>query len=70
MIRKLIIFLIVMPCAMGFDKGIDYISHCNALRWVLIRESIIFLIEVPCAMGLDKGIDYTSHRYSLRNEIC
>ena len=37
LIRKLIIFLIVLPCAMGFDKGIDYISHRNALRWVLIR---------------------------------
>ena len=32
LIRKLMIFLIVMPCAIGFDKGIDYISHCNALR--------------------------------------
>ena len=20
-----------MLCAMGFDKGIDYISHCNSL---------------------------------------
>ena len=42
---------------MGFDKGIDYISHRNALRWVLIRELIIFLIEMPCD-GFDKGIDY------------
>ena len=32
LIKKLIIFLIVMPCAIGFDKGIDYISHRNALR--------------------------------------
>ena len=48
LIRKLIIFLIVMPCAMGFDKEIDNISHRNALRWVLIRELIIFLIVMPC----------------------
>ena len=52
-----------MLCAMGFDKGIDYIFHCNALRWVLIRELIIFLIVMPCAMGFDKGIDYISYRY-------
>ena len=32
LIRLLIIFLIVMPCAMGNDKGIDYTSQCNALR--------------------------------------
>ena len=56
-----------MPWAMGFDKGIDYIFHRNALRWVLKRESIIFLIVVPCAMGFDKEIDYISHRNSLRN---
>ena len=47
---------------MGFAKGIDYISHGNALRWVLIRELIIFLIVMPCAMGCDKEIDYISHR--------
>ena len=32
LIRELIIFLIVMSCAMGIDKKIDYISHRNALR--------------------------------------
>ena len=32
LIRTSIIFLIVMPCAMGFNKGIDYNSHRNALR--------------------------------------
>ena len=59
LIRKLIIFLIEMPCAMGFDKGLiiflilmpcgrgfdkefDYITHRNALRWLLIRELIFF----------------------------
>ena len=52
---------------MGFDKEIDYISHRNALRWVLIRKLIIFLIEVPCAMGFDKDIDYISHFNSLRD---
>ena len=31
LIRKMMIFLIVMPCAMGFDKEIDHISHRNAL---------------------------------------
>ena len=51
---------------MGFHKGIDFISHHNALRWVLIRELILFLIVMPCVMGFDKGIDYISHRYSLR----
>ena len=51
---------------MGFEKGIDYISHCNALQPVLIRELIIFLIVMPCAMSFDKGIDYISHRYPLR----
>ena len=65
MIRDLIIFLIVMPCARGFDKEIDYITHRNALRWVLIRELIIFLI-VMLYMGCDKEIDYISHRNSLR----
>ena len=63
--RKLIIFLIVMPWAIGFDKGIDYISHRNALRWVLKRELIILLIEMLCAMGFDKVIDYISHRNAL-----
>ena len=48
LIRKLIIFLIVMPCARSFDKEIDYITHRNALRWVLIRKWIIFLIVMPC----------------------
>ena len=48
LIRKLIIFLIAMPCAMSFDKDIDYISHRYALRWVLIRKLIIFLIVMPC----------------------
>ena len=32
LIRESIIFLIVMPCAMGFNKDIDYNSHRNALR--------------------------------------
>ena len=50
---------------MGFDEGIDYISHRNALRWVLIRELIIFLI-VMTWMNFDKEIDYISHRYALR----
>ena len=36
-----------MPCAIGFDKGIDYISHRYALQQVLIRELIIFLIVIP-----------------------
>ena len=31
-INKLIIFLNVMPFAMGFDKKIDYIPHHHALR--------------------------------------
>ena len=52
---------------MGFDKGIDDISHRNALRWVLIRKLIIFLIVVPCAMGFDKVIDYISNLKSLRD---
>ena len=52
---------------MGFDKKIDNISHCHALRWVLISELIIFLIVMPCAMGFDEGIDYISHRNALRN---
>ena len=51
---------------MGFDKGIDYISHRYALRWVLISKLIIFLILMPCTIGFDKGIDYISHRYALR----
>ena len=51
---------------MGFDKGIDYISHSNALPWVLIRELIIFLIVLHCAMGFDKGIDYISHSNALQ----
>ena len=55
-----------MPCAMGFDKGIDFIPLRYALQWVLIRELIIFLIVMPCAMGFDKGIDYISHRNALR----
>ena len=32
LIRKLIIFLIVMPCVMGFDKEIDYTTYRIALR--------------------------------------
>ena len=52
---------------MGFDKVIDFITHRNALRWVLIRELIIFSFEMPCAMGFDNGIDYISHRNALRN---
>ena len=55
-----------MPCAMSFDKGIDYISHRNPLRWVLIRKLIIFLIVMPCAMSFEEIIDYISHRYALR----
>ena len=50
---------------MGFDKKIDYISHRNALRLVLIRELIIFLIVMPW-MNFDKDIDYISHRNALR----
>ena len=50
---------------MGLDKGIDYISHRNALQWVLIRELIIFLIVMPW-MGSDIGIDYISHCNALR----
>ena len=49
---------------MEFDKEIDYISHRNALRWVLINELIIFLI-VMLYMGCDKEIDYISHRNAL-----
>ena len=55
-----------MPCTMGFDKGLDYITHRYALRWVMIRELIIFLILMLCAIGFDKGIDYISHRNALR----
>ena len=55
-----------MPCAMGFDKEIDYILYRNALRWNLIRKLIIFPFLMPCAMGFDKGIDYISHRNALR----
>ena len=51
---------------MSFDKRIDYFSHRNSLRWVLIRKLIIFLILMPCTIGFDKGIDYISHRYALR----
>ena len=67
---------------MGFDEEIDYISHHNALRWVLIRKLIIFPIarhydekynqfpnQIPShgiTMGFDKEIDYISHRYALR----
>ena len=32
LIKKLIIFFIVMPWAQGFDKGTDYITYRNALR--------------------------------------
>ena len=49
---------------MGFDKEIDYISHCNALRWVLIRKLMTFVIKMPCTMGFDKGIDNISHQMS------
>ena len=52
---------------MGFDKGIDYISHLDPLRLVLIRELIILLIVMPCAMGFNKEIDYISHCNALRN---
>ena len=51
---------------MGFDKGIDYIFHRNALRWVLIRELIIFLIVMLWAIGFDSGIDYISQYNALR----
>ena len=54
---------------MGFDEGIDYISHPYALRWVLIRKLIIFLIVMPCAMSFDKGIDNIIHFYALRDWI-
>ena len=50
---------------MGFDKGIDYISHRNALRWVLIRKLIIFYIVMPCDRVFDKGIDYIYYRNAL-----
>ena len=56
-----------MPCAIGFDKEIDYISHRNGLQWVLIRKFRIFLIVMPCAIGLDKEIDFIYHRNALRN---
>ena len=56
-----------MPCAMGFHKEIYYISHRNALQWVLIRQLMIFLIIMHCAIGLDKEIDFISHRNALRN---
>ena len=52
---------------MGFDKGIDYISHRNTLRWVLIRKLIIFLIVMTRAMGFDKEIDDISDRNALLN---
>ena len=55
-----------MPCAMGFDKEIDFIAHSNALRWVLIRLLIIFPFVMPCAMEFDKKIDYIPHSYILR----
>ena len=55
-----------MPFAMGFDEGIDNISHHFALRWVLIRKLIIFLNVMPFAMGFDKEIDYISHHHALR----
>ena len=51
---------------MGFDKGIDYFSHRNALRWVLIRKLILFHIVMPCAMGFDKGMDNNSHCNALQ----
>ena len=52
---------------MSFDKGIDYISHRNALHnRILITKLIIFLIVMPCAMGFDKGIDYISHHNALQ----
>ena len=54
---------------MGFYKEIDYISHRNALPWVLIKELIIFLIVMPCAIGFDKEIDYISHRYALQRVL-
>ena len=52
---------------MSFDKGIDYISHRYALRWVLIRKLIIFLIVMHCAMGFDKGINYISLCNAMRD---
>ena len=54
---------------MGFDKEIDYISHRNALPWVLISKLIILSIVMPCAIGFDKGIDYISHRYALQRVL-
>ena len=52
---------------MSLNKGIDYISHRNALHdKVLIKKLIIFLIVMPCAMSFYKEIDYISHRYALR----
>ena len=51
---------------MGLDKGIDYISHRNALQWVMIRELIIFSIVMLCAIGFDKEIDTIFHRNALR----
>ena len=50
---------------MGFDKGIDYISHRNALRGVLIIELFILIQSECLAMGFDKEIDYISHRNAL-----
>ena len=54
---------------MGIDNEIDYITHFNALQWVMIRKLIIFLIVMPCAMSFDKGIDNISHCYALRDGI-
>ena len=51
---------------MEFDKGIDYISHRYAVRWVLIRKLIIFFIVMPWEIGFDKITDYISYRYALR----
>ena len=51
---------------MGFDKGFDFISHCNALRWVLIRELIIYFSLFCLALGFHTGIDYISHGNALR----
>ena len=52
---------------MGNDKGIDYISHRYALRWMLIRKSIIFLTVMPWEMGFEKETEYISQCNALRN---
>ena len=49
---------------MGFDKGIDYISHCYALQRVLIINTIFFVkvwppLEIEPATSNAGGIEST-----------